>query len=877
MAVSISISITQNSQNITNNTSNVTAKVTAKWTGGSYNQLKKSGYLKIDGTQYDFTSAFNSSKTTSGTGTLFTKTVDVKHNSDGTKNLECSASYTSGVSSGTVKASASKTLTTIPRKSTLSVANGTLNTAQTLTVTRASTSFTHTITYKCGTATGTICTKSTSTSVSFTPPLSLASQNTTGTSVSITYTITTYNGDASLGSNTYTKTLSIPTSVVPTCALTIEDATGYSSTYGGYIQGVSKFKVTVTGTQAYNSPIASYSTTANGSTYTSATFTTDVIKNSGKNTITGKVTDKRGRSGTKSTDITVLAYSKPKITKLSVGRCNQDGSTNEQGDYVKVTYSCNITSLSSKNTLTSVVKYKKTTDKTFTSKTDLSAVTTASYTDRAIIFAADSESSYDIELTLTDKFGSVVQSTSVSTAFTFQHVKGPNVDGEGKNKVPTTINYWEAGHYFTDGTKQDYASRIRVIDLIPVEPNTTYYFNTFNDNYQLILRTYDKNKSFLTSNGGIANGSTITNSANVRYYGISIFNPNSGGITFEQYTTLFQNGSIKPFICLNSETDKSFEEYITNFAASMGLGKIAELEGGLDIGFKTRHSGGIKQPILKEGTDLNTVMTANTYTGENIMHYQYTNAPVSDGTFTLTVEEAGPAGQVKQIFEECNKANGAIWERFYHSSSWGEWTCIAHNKINIVDETVNVGLPINSHVYFKTSKFLAATKPSTSKDVVILELQNGSGNTTLGYGNYKAKSGATNIYGYDVGIGIANVASGAAFFRPYYRKGDTINVQINAAGYTTNSKLDVRFMVPLDKPIIGNPTITVASNNGLTVRQDGNYCYGSSASVAVTPNSYTANIYPSGVNIIARFTTATGTITNNSGCGVYWDGKIILS
>ena len=34
MAVSISLAITQNSQNVANNTSNVTVSVTAKWTYG---------------------------------------------------------------------------------------------------------------------------------------------------------------------------------------------------------------------------------------------------------------------------------------------------------------------------------------------------------------------------------------------------------------------------------------------------------------------------------------------------------------------------------------------------------------------------------------------------------------------------------------------------------------------------------------------------------------------------------------------------------------------------------------------------------------------------------------------------------------------------
>lgn len=418
MAVSISISITQNSQSITDNTSNVTCKVVAKWTNGSYNHLQKSGWLKIDGTKYTFTNNFNTSETTSGSKTLFTKTVNVAHATDGSKKLSCSASYTSGVSSGTVTASASKTLTTIPRKSTLSVANGTLGTAQTLTVTKQATSFTHTITAKCGTASTTICTKSSSTSISFTPPLSWASQNTSGTSLSVAYTITTYNGDTSVGSNEYAKTCTIPASVKPSCKITLTDAAGYLDTYGAYVKGYSKFKVTITPTLAYGSAIKTYKTTANGTTYGTASFTTDILKTSGELTVSATVTDNRGRtSAAAKATATVLDYTIPNISKLSVGRCDADGTANDQGEYIIVSYAYSISSLNGKNTATCTLQYKKSSDSAYVDPITLST-TNGSY-----IFAADSGSSYDILLSVTDKLSTATKTTSASTAFTIMHWK----------------------------------------------------------------------------------------------------------------------------------------------------------------------------------------------------------------------------------------------------------------------------------------------------------------------------------------------------------------------------------------------------------------------------------------------------------------------
>ena len=117
MAVKLYIEITQNSQNIANNTSNISARVYCKWSSGSYNKNSPApaGWLKIDGVKYDFRSTFNDDRTSSGTKTLFTQTVDVAHDSEGKKTVSCSASFTTGVSSGTITASKSSVLTDIPR------------------------------------------------------------------------------------------------------------------------------------------------------------------------------------------------------------------------------------------------------------------------------------------------------------------------------------------------------------------------------------------------------------------------------------------------------------------------------------------------------------------------------------------------------------------------------------------------------------------------------------------------------------------------------------------------------------------------------------------------------------------------------------------
>lgn len=167
----------------------------------------------------------------------------------------------------------------------------------------------------------------------------------------------------------------------------------------------------------------------------------------------------------------------------------------------------------------------------------------------------------------------------------------------------------------------------------------------------------------------------------------------------------------------------------------------------------------------------------------------------------------------------------------------------------------------------------------TSPDGVVKEVinpQNANGNLVFGYDNYDLKSGSTNIYGYDVNIGISNIANPGTY-RPYRRKGDSLTLTIKTAGYITNSKKDITFIVPLSMPIIGSPTVTVTSNNGFVLRQGDKYTHGSSASVYVVPDSYeVASSMYMGITITAKFSDTTNAV-NNSAIGILWNGTITFS
>ena len=105
----------------------------------------------------------------------------------------------------------------------------------------------------------------------------------------------------------------------------------------------------------------------------------------------------------------------------------------------------------------------------------------------------------------------------------------------------------------------------------------------------------------------------------------------------------------------------------------IGLGKVAEEEDTLDIGFKTKLTGGLTPIFLEADTDLNDIKTPNFYTGRNVSTYNYANCPLDSGTFSLEVVSCGEDGQVKQKYVYCHKTKAVVYERFYYGSTWGEW------------------------------------------------------------------------------------------------------------------------------------------------------------------------------------------------------------
>lgn len=400
-------------QSTANNTSTISWTLSAQGYSGNW-VAERTLYVTIDGaTVYN-----KSDRVERKVGTIKTGTKTITHNSNGSRSFTITLGAAVYGTSVNCKGSGTFALNTIGRASTLNVSGGTLGVAQTITADRKVSSFTHTLTWECGSYSGTIANKSTATSWSFTPPLELANTATQLFPAGVYFKLTTYNGSTVVGTSDQTVVMKIPTSIKPTCTVNITDPTGYSATYGGYVQNKSKMKITVTATPAYGSPIASYSIIVNKNQYNYNPATTGVITTSGSNTIIGKATDERNRTGSVTTTINVLAYNSPKIT-FTMHRCDQDGTENMTGSYCKVSYKAVITSLSNKNSKSIKLRYKKTSDTTYTFRT----INMESYTQEGSeIFSAEDGSSYNVQMQAIDSFETSTTTAELSTGFSILHI-----------------------------------------------------------------------------------------------------------------------------------------------------------------------------------------------------------------------------------------------------------------------------------------------------------------------------------------------------------------------------------------------------------------------------------------------------------------------
>ena len=348
----------------------------------------------------------------------------------------------------------------------------------------------HTLRYAFGSAAGTIATGIAS-SVSWTPPVSLANQIPSATAGSGTIYCDTYSGSTLLGTKSVSITLTVPGSVVPSAgtlsAALAEDTSGT----GLYVKGMGKAKLTLSGASgAYGSSITSYTITGGGWSATNGALTTGTLASAGNITFTATVTDSRGRKASTTRTISVIDYTKPGVAVCDVYRCDADGNRKKAGTYFAVEINASYSAITG-NTLSITARYKK------QSESSYGTATNVTNNGKTVIGGGNigASTTYDVLVTVADKYNSLLIQRTLSTKSVLQSFK--RSAGAAIGKVAELANWldvaWNTrirGNLKVDGGMSDGAWNRDATDLMLINFSGDDPYNS-NTNYDNVVRTED--------------------------------------------------------------------------------------------------------------------------------------------------------------------------------------------------------------------------------------------------------------------------------------------------------------------------------------------------------------------------------------------------
>lgn len=314
---SLKVTASQTDKSVENNTSYINLTIELTTTGETYNNT---GSAYVNATLTGANNTVKIPKTTFKISKGTTKTIysgkvgPFNHNADGTL-AAVSISVTAQVTDSTkATKSASCTMSTIARATAIGNQSGFIGQAMTITISPASTAFTHTLTYKLSDGTtGTIgSARTTSKTFSFTPPDSWYQKIPNATSLSGTLTLTTYSGSTTVGTKTSTLTVSSLTdaSKPAVTAFAFEDTNDATYTLTkdrkAIVVGESNLKVTLTAVVNKYATLKKLtingtdvtitnSSSSNGTTTIIGTFISEATDINSHTAITATITDSRGR------------------------------------------------------------------------------------------------------------------------------------------------------------------------------------------------------------------------------------------------------------------------------------------------------------------------------------------------------------------------------------------------------------------------------------------------------------------------------------------------------------------------------------------------------------------------------------------------------
>ena len=428
-------------QNKSANTSTITANVYLN--GNGYSTVSSYWCCTINGTQV----TTNWNGTVSGKTKLGSRTWTVSHNSNGTCTTNISFSFSNRVTAGTYTTSSGSgsgdiTLNTISNGgstsgSTTSASTFTLNTS---TATLGSTSVTLTISKGSGVSKHKVkigwagswylLTSEATTSYTFTPSIDYCKNIPNSQSGTATIKLESLNSSGSwVGETSKSITFKVPSSAAPTVGISV---TANNTSNGAYIAYKTTFSCSATNASAkYGATIKSYQWSGGYLNSTSSTATTGKL-GAGNYTLTVKVTDSRGMTGTASKKVTLIGVSAPTLSG-SIYRCDSSGDKVANGTYARASIKYNIDS-SGSNAKQYAVYWRTKGASSWTTLTDWTNLTSYSSNAFAIDLGSgwDNTKSYEIKISIKDSYTTTSITQALSTQSALLNLEK---DGVGIGKI----------------------------------------------------------------------------------------------------------------------------------------------------------------------------------------------------------------------------------------------------------------------------------------------------------------------------------------------------------------------------------------------------------------------------------------------------------
>ena len=346
--------------------------------------------------------------------------VPVEHGQDGAGEITAQAGVAVYSNLQKLDYSISGRVTTalprIPRVSALTAAGVALGQKMTLALSRAAAGFQDTVTWRCGTRNGTLAERTEETALTWTVPLELAAQAPEAIQVPVVLTVTTFYGGAQVGSRDTEVSCTVPESVVPTVTAEVTDRLGYADRFGGYIQGQSQARVVTQAAGAYGSTIRQIRVSCGGLSGTGAE-TCFALEQSGNVALSVTVTDSRGRTAAWEGNLTVLPYAKPRVSIREACRCDEEGTPQADGAWLKLVFDGAVTALEGNSAayrcLCTIHGGGDTRQVELTDYQNQQTVTGG-----VVLLTAGADTSYDCRITVQDEFCTVESEAAlVSVAF----------------------------------------------------------------------------------------------------------------------------------------------------------------------------------------------------------------------------------------------------------------------------------------------------------------------------------------------------------------------------------------------------------------------------------------------------------------------------